>query len=102
LRVQSDISFKSKLFIGFLALIVRNEMYQKLKELSDKERDRKNYTVPSAIHILDRLFITKDEENYRQMHAVTKKQKSILKQFGIDERYIKSYIAKVNKSLEDK
>jgi len=102
LRVQSDISMKSKLFIGFLALIVRNEMYQKGKELAKKERDRKNYTVPAMIHTLDKLFLTKDEDTYRQVYAPTKKQKNILKQFGIDEKYIKSYTAKVNKNLKDK
>ena len=102
LRVQSDISAKSKLFIGFLALIVRNEMYQRGKEIAKKERDRKNYTVPAMIHTLDKLFITKDGERYRQMYAATKKQKNILKKFGIDEKYIKSYTAKVNKSLEHK
>jgi len=51
-------------------------------------------------HTLDRLFITKDGERYRQMYSATKKQKNILKKFGIDEKYIKRYTAKVNQSLE--
>jgi len=99
-RVHKEISMKSKLFVGFLAMIVRNEMYQQLKKLAEREKDRKNYTVPAAIHTLDRFFITRVEDNYCQLYASTKKQGLIFKAFGIDKQYITSFINRVNESLQ--
>lgn len=86
-RVHTTESLKSKVFITFIAMIVRNEMFQKTREL--RKRNRKYYTVPGIISELENIECTRDTRNrYRRKYALTAKQKAILKQYGMDEKYI--------------
>ena len=57
LRVGSEASLESKALLSFIVIIVRNDMLSRLKPLYQK--NRKNYTVPSAIRILQSLRISK-------------------------------------------
>lgn len=84
-RVYTDEALESKTMISFLAIILRNDMYNRLRPLYQK--DRKNYTVPEAIHQLNKLTITRDSDGrYYQKYAATKKQKAILKAYGLTEQ----------------
>ena len=93
LRVHTTESLKSKVFITFIAMIVRNEMFQKMEEL--RKKNRKAYTVPGILSELENIECTRNSVGkYRRKYALTSKQKQILKQFGMDEKYIDAGISK--------
>lgn len=85
-RVHSQTSLESKTYLMFIASIIRNEIYQKLKEVSSKENDNKNYTVPEAISELEKVTIVKNKDGiYIRRYGLTSKQKKIFNKFGITE-----------------
>lgn len=86
-RVYTTESLKSKVFITFLAMIIRNAMFQRMEGL--RKKNRKAFTIPGIISELENIECTKNNvEKYRRRYALTSKQKQILKQFDIDEKYI--------------
>ena len=89
-RVQSSQSMSSKIFIEFVALIVRNRIYNLLKEqMIRMETKRKYMTVPAAIRELEKIeMVRRSNGVYKLDHAVTKTQKIILSSFGLDETNI--------------
>ena len=96
-RVHSQDSLESKTYVMFIASIVRNYIFQGLKKVSEKEKDRKNYTVPAAISELEKITIVKNSKDvYIRRYGLTKKQKNILKQFGITESYINQVADQMN------
>lgn len=102
LRIYGDSAAESKIFIEFLALIVRNRMYNCLKDEMRKLDSRPNYmTVPAAIRELEKIEMVRLTDNrYRLDHAVTATQKTILKAFGMDAPLIKYYAEGIGKILE--
>ena len=91
-RVHTTESLKAKVFLVFIAMIIRNEMFQKMREL--KKKNRKYYTVPGVISELENIECTRNSGGrYRRKYALTAKQKTILKEFGIDEKYLDNAIA---------
>lgn len=65
LRVYSDESAASKIFIEFIALIIRYSMYTHLKDAVKKMNQKPNYmTVPAAIRELEKI------EMVRQLYGV--------------------------------
>lgn len=91
MRVHSDQALKSKLFIEFIALIIRNRFYNLLKDEAIKTGQRRNYmTVPGAIQTLNKVQMTVRNHGFYQLdHALTKTQKTIFAAFGLspDEIY---------------
>jgi len=85
MRVHSAESLSSKLFLEFIALIVRNRIYNLLKEVMLRMETNPNYlTVPAAIRELEKIeMVRRNNGTYRLDHAVTKKQKVILSSFGL-------------------
>ena len=94
-RVQSSQSMSSKIFIEFIALIVRNRIYNLLKEQMLRMESRQKFmTVPAAIRELEKIeMVRRNGKNYKLDHAVTKTQKVILSSFGLDD-------TNINKSAE--
>lgn len=92
LRVYSDESASAKIFIEFVALIIRSKIYTSLKDEVLRNDKRANFmTVPAALKELDKIEMGKQFDGvYRLNHAVTATQKAILKAFDVDEAYIKS------------
>jgi len=69
-------------------------VYRKLKPVVEKTRDKKNYTVNAALHTLENIEATKNTQGrYRRDYALTKKQKTILSAFGIQEKDIDRMVA---------
>lgn len=103
LRVYGDSSADSKIFIEFLALIVRNRMYNCLKDEIKKLDSRPNFmTVPAAIRELEKIEMVRLTDNkYHLDHAVTATQKTILKAFGIDAPLVKYYAEEISKALRE-
>lgn len=90
-RVQTEEALSAKLFIEFIALIVRNRIYNLLKETMQRIDGKPNYmTVPAAIRELEKIeMVRRNNGKYKLDHAVTKKQKIILSSFGMDETSIR-------------
>ena len=104
LRVQSDESANAKIFIEFVALIVRNKIYTSLKDAMLENDKKANYmTVPAAIKELEKIEMIRLLDNkYRLDHAVTATQKEILKAFGIkDVQYIKNKASIISNHLDN-
>ena len=100
-RVQSSQSISSKIFIEFVALIVRNRIYNLLKEqMVQMESRRKYMTVPAAIRELEKIeMVRRNGGSYRLDHAVTRTQKIILSSFGLDETSIGKSAEEISKLL---
>ena len=100
-RVQSNESVRAKIFIEFVALIIRNRFYTCLKE-QIKELGRKpNYmTVPAAIKELEKIeMIRQSDGGYRLAYAVTATQKEILKAFNMTATNIREQAIGINEDL---
>ena len=101
MRVQSEEALSSKVFIEFVALIVRNRIYNLLKETMLKIESSPNYmTVPAALRELEKIeMIRRNNGSYALDHAVTKKQKIILSAFGLNEDSIRTGAAEISSLL---
>lgn len=84
-RVYSVESIDTKVFIEFVALIIRNRIYTRLKEEMNNNNKKLNYmTVPVTLKEIIKIEMIKCSDNeYRLNHAVTAKQKAILSSFGM-------------------
>lgn len=102
LRVASEEAASTKIFIGFIALIIRCKIYTALKNKAKELIKKPNYlTVPAAIRELEKIEMIRQLDNvYRLDHAVTKTQKVILSAFDIDLAHVKykaNYISEILK-----
>ena len=102
LRVHSNESASAKLFLGFVALIIRNRLYTCLTDEMKRTEKRSNYmTVPAAIRELEKIEMVRQTDNvYRLDHAVTATQKKILAAFGLTEGSIKHYATEISNQLK--
>lgn len=95
-RVHDTEKLESKVFISFVALTIKNEIYQALKPMYKK--NCKENTVPKVIREYERLGITKLSDNkYHVRYSLTSRQKKILGAVGVTE---KDYMDKVNKIVQ--
>ena len=86
LRVASEEAASNKIFIGFLALIIRCRIYAALKEKAKE---------------LEKIEVTRQlDKVYRLDHAVTKTQKVILSAFGMDWNHVKYRVENISKILK--
>ncbi len=102
LRVYGSESVNSKIFIEFVALIIRNKFYTCLKEQMRESRKKDNFmTVPAALKELEKIeMIRQTDGNYRLDHAVTARQKKILKAFDMTERNVREQAIGINEKLQ--
>lgn len=102
IRVYSEESARAKIFVEFVAMILRCKMYTKLKEEMKKLEKKPNYmTVPAALKELEKIEMVRQLDNvYRLDHAVTANQKTILNAFGLDANHIKYYASELSKELK--
>ena len=102
MRVYTSESTDAKIFIEFVALIVRNRIYTLLKEEVEKIDGSPNYmTVPAALRELEKIEMIRGHDRiYRLDHAITKTQKVILKAFDIDTNYVKHRANRISEQLK--
>ena len=102
LRVQSSDSLHAKIFIEFIALIIRNKFHLCLKNQMLKTGKNQNFmTVPAAIRELEKIEIVRQtDHNYRLDHAVTARQKEILKAFDMTASNIREHAIELNGDLQ--
>lgn len=101
MRCQSNEALHAKIFIEFVALIIRNRIHFLLREQMLKAHQKENYmTVPAVVRELEKIEIVRqtDGEYYRD-YAVTAMQKSILKAFGLAEINVRKQVADINEDL---
>lgn len=101
MRVYTDESVSAKIFIEFVALIVRSRLYCLLKDWNEKLPSRQNYMdVPAALRELEKIEMIRGLDNaYRLDHAITATQKTILGALGIGEGHIKEQIKAFSERL---
>ena len=101
MRVYTDESVSAKIFIEFVALIIRSRFYTMLKDENEKLESRQNYmTVPAAIRELEKIEMIRGMDRiYRLDHAITATQKTILCAFGINVPYIKDRVNRISEQL---
>lgn len=101
-RTHLNESTEAKIFVEFIALIVRNRIYTKLKEELERIDENPNYmTVPAALRELEKIEMIRGRDQiYRLDHAVTKTQKTILNAFGMDAAYVKQRANRISEQLQ--
>lgn len=104
MRVYTGDALEGKMLIAFVALIIRNRMYTKLKDEEEKLLSSPNFmNVPATIRELEKIEMIRQADGvYRLDHAVTANQKTILKAFGIDANYIKRKTEQISNELNPK
>lgn len=104
MRAHMNETEDARIFVEFVALIVRNRIYHQLIEQEKKNDKKENYmTVPAAIRELEKIeIIQQSDHRYRLNYAVTATQKEILKAFGINEINIKKWANEISDKLSEK
>ena len=102
-RAQSEETIKSKILIGFIALIIRNTMYTYLDEAKEKGENRENYmTVPATIKELEKIEMIKQTNGmYVLDYAVTATQNKILNVYGINPKTIPDKVKYIGLELKN-
>ena len=103
MRGHSDEALLSKVFIQFIALILRSRIYTALKEKSEKMLKKPNYlTVPAALKELEKIVMIRQLDGvYRLDHAVTATQKIILDAFGLNEGNVRYQAKEIGNILQN-
>lgn len=99
-RTHSNESTSGKIFVEFIALILRCRMYTCIKAETERLESKPNYmNVPAAIKELEKIEMVRGYDGiYRLDHAVTATQKTILQSFDISENDVK----KAAKAISDR
>ena len=102
MRSHTNEGVEGRIFTQFIALIIRNKIYTALQEENEKLERKQNYmTVPAVIKELEKIEMTRQTDNvYRLDHAVTAKQKKILKAFGMNEGNITYRVGEISNTLK--
>lgn len=99
-RVHTSESVHAKIFIEFVALIIRSRFYTCLKEQMQKNGKKNYMTVPAAIRELEKIeLIRQSDREYRMDYAVTATQKEILKAFNMTAANIRTHASVMNEDL---
>ena len=100
-RTHLNESTRAKIFVEFVALIIRHRFHTYIRKQIIKIGKRRNYmNVAAAIKELEKIEMIKSPDgNYHMAHAVTATQKEILKAFGMTAANIKTQILGINEDL---
>lgn len=103
MRIHSNEALDAKIFIEFLALIIRNRFFNLLKDEMLRLQSRKNYmTVPASIKELEKIEMTKRSDKFYKMDfALTKTQKTILQCFGLSAEDVIKRLDEISKQLHE-
>lgn len=101
LRVCTNDTFDGKVFVAFIALVIRCKLYTQLRKRMAEMTSKPNFmTVPAALRELEKIeLIRQPGGNYKLDHAITATQKTILGAFGIDEEDAKARALAIGKEL---
>lgn len=107
MRVYSNESMEAKIFVEFVALIIRNRIYTYLKKEQERSETKQNFlTVPAALRELEKIEMIKLWNNeYCFNYAITANQRKILKAFDLTPANIQEQAKLLSaelKSMEEK
>jgi len=91
LRVHSEDTTEGKMFIAFIGLILRTFAHNKLKGYLDASR---SMSMPRAFDELRMIKTVKTKSGMLLHNPITKKQRTILEQFGLTDEDISAAIHK--------
>jgi len=95
IRTHNEKTTDGKVFITFIACVIRNYLLEKLhKYLQDESTSLKK-----ALNQMSNIRITSSARGFRFAKALTKKQKDILKPFGGSSSILESLPLKVERAL---
>ncbi len=100
-RVYSNESIDTKIFIGFVATIIRSRIYTLLKDESGRMDKKQNYmTVPAALKELEKIELLKGGDNeYHLDYAITATQKAILNAFDMTSENVEKQARGISSDL---
>ena len=100
-RVYSNESIDTKIFIGFVATIIRSRIYTLLKDESGRMDKKQNYmTVPAALKELEKIELLKGGDNeYNLDYAITATQKAILNAFDMTSENVEKQARGISSDL---
>ena len=101
MRTHTSQALSAKMLVEFVALIVRNRIYNLLKETMQRLQTRAKYmNVPKAIRELEKIeMVRRNNGHYRLDHAITKTQKTILGSFGLADEDVLDTAASISDLL---
>lgn len=101
-RVYSNESVDTKIFIGFVATIIRSRLYVLLREEVARMEKKQNYmTVPAAIKELEKIEMLKGADGeYILDYAVTATQKAILKAVDMTAENVHKQAREISSDLK--
>ena len=101
MQTHSTESTSAKIFIEFVAMIIRNKIYTCLVDEMKRLNKKPNYmTVTAALKELEKIEMTRQTDSvYRLDHAVTAVQKKILNAFDLTEKNIECRAAWISEEL---
>lgn len=104
MRIATDEALSAKVFIQFIALILRNKFFACLSDKRERILKSPNYMpVPAAMKELEKIVMIRQLDGvYRLDHAVTATQKTILDAFGLDDSYVRCQAKEIEKALKTK
>ncbi len=100
-RVYSNESIDTKIFIGFVATIIRSRIYTLLKDETGRMDKKQNYmTVPAALKELEKIELLKGGDNeYNLDYAITATQKTILNAFDMTSENVEKQARGISSDL---
>ena len=101
-RVYSPESIDTKIFIGFMATIIRSKLYTLLKDETARMEKKQNFmTVPAAIGELEKIEMLRAADGeYILDYAVTATQKAILKAFDMTADNVQRQAREISSDLK--
>ena len=98
-RVHTTDKLESKMFVSFIALIIRNEISKKTKKLY--QSNRSEYTIQKIVQQLERLGLTRlSDEKYHERYNLTSRQKKILNALEIKEAEYHKFVEEAKKQVK--
>lgn len=94
LCTHSNETTDSKIFVAFIASIIRSVLVDRTRMLREKYSDSKSYTVKASLDELSKIegYRKSGSKNYLLSYQLTKKQTRILEPFGLNTDEIKKMI----------
>lgn len=101
MRVHSQPSLDNKLFITFIALIIRSWIHKQIVAHIKASNKTCNWmNVPSLIKELEKITMLRDADGrYRLNKAITKRNREVLAIFGLDENQVNAKVRELSDKL---